>query len=59
MVKLRLNDQEMDMVIGGLERLVQSLDNVEYQTPVTALMNRLIAEWENTKNGSGNCCGGC
>ena len=62
MVTVELNDQEMDIVIGGIERLKEQLEasgQVELVKPVDTLMSRLTNEWDASNSCSGGCCGGC
>ena len=49
MITVELNEQEFDIVIGGLERLEKSLVNPNDRAPVTQLMARLIALDKTTK----------
>lgn len=60
MTTVELNDQEMDIVLGGIERLkeqLKSTGHTEEIKPVAALMERLIQEWNQNAGCSGNC--GC
>ena len=58
MTTVELNDQEMDIVLGGIERLseqLKSAGHTEDLEPVTKLMERLIGEWNQEGGCSGNC----
>lgn len=60
MTTIELNDQEMDIVLGGIERLqtqLMSTGPADAIKPVAELMERLIREWNQAAGCSGNC--GC
>ncbi len=60
-ISIELNDQELDMVLGGLENLKELLftgSHIDEAEPVQKLMTRIINAIEQSETGS-TCCGGC
>lgn len=60
-VRIELNNQEVDIVLGGLERLKEQLIAQGYTAevvPVQSLLTRIIDTIEQEEDGHA-CCGGC
>lgn len=60
-IKLKLNEQQIDIVLGGLEQLKEQLvagGYVEEAKPVQELVTEIISKINQAENGS-SCCDGC
>ena len=60
-ISIELNDQELDIVLAGLEGLKERLTVGGYVAeivPVQNLVTRIIGSIEQNETGS-SCCGGC
>ena len=60
-IKLKLNEQQIDIVLGGLEQLKEQLVSTGYfqeAAPVQELVTEIVSKINQAESGS-SCCGGC
>ena len=61
MITVKLNEQQIDIVLGGLEQLKEHLVSSGYfqeAVPVQELVTEIVGKINQAENGS-SCCGGC